>query len=280
MALIASRLLGISFSFTLHGSDLLVHADLLATKLRFCRFCATVSQFNREYILRNYAQFPSSKILLRRLGVDPPAVESLFPWQTSPLIFSAGRLHPVKNYRFLIEACAALRDEGRDFRCLIAGEGPERKALERQIDALQLCDRVRLLGMVEHAQLTQYYRRAAVTVLTSRSEGIPVALMEAMALGKIVLAPSITGVPELVQHGRTGFLYEPGSISDFLANLRWILDGDASLEKVRKAAREQIAANYDREDNVRRFAGHVLEHTCISEKNYENSLLQQVQLPV
>jgi glycosyltransferase involved in cell wall biosynthesis len=275
MALIASRLLGVSFSFTLHGSDLLVHADLLATKLRCCQFCATISEFNREYILRNYGMVPPSKILIRRLGVIRP-IQGSNCLQASPLIFSAGRLHPVKNYQFLIEGCAALRDEGREFHCLIAGDGPEKKALEKQIDALQLSNRVRLLGMVEHAELAQYYQRAAVIVLTSRSEGIPVVLMEAMALGKIVLAPSITGIPELVEHGRTGFLYEPGSRSDFLANLRWILDGDRSLEKIREAAMEQIAINYDRECNVRRFADDFLERTGVSEKSHENSLLQQV----
>jgi glycosyltransferase involved in cell wall biosynthesis len=280
MALIASRLLGISFSFTLHGSDLLVHADLLATKLpRFCQFCATISEFNREYILLNYGPVPPSKILVRRLGVDRSPQASWFP-QTPPLIFSAGRLHPVKNYRFLIDGCAALRDEGREFLCLIAGDGPERKALEEQIEALRLCNRVRLLGMIDRAQLAEYYQRAAVIVLTSRSEGIPVTLMEAMALGKIVLAPSITGIPELVEHGRSGFLYEPGSRSDFLANLRWTLDGDLSLGKIREAAREQITANYDREGNVRRFADDFLDRIGVSENDHEDSLLQQVQLPV
>ena len=70
MALVAARLLGIGFSFTLHGSDLLQRADFLSAKLSACRFCITVSDYNRDYILRNYPAIPADKIVVHRLGVD------------------------------------------------------------------------------------------------------------------------------------------------------------------------------------------------------------------
>ncbi len=144
MALAAARLLGIGFSFTLHGSDLLQRADLLSTKLRACKFCVTVSDFNRHYIFRNYPSTPSEKVIVQRLGVD-----RVLPWPISAAeaghrkfcLLSVGRLHRVKDYRFLIQACAVLRNQGLDFLCWIVGEGPERPALERQIMALGLpCD--------------------------------------------------------------------------------------------------------------------------------------------
>jgi glycosyl transferase family 4 len=72
MALVAGRLLGIGFSFTLHGSDLLQRADLMAAKLRACQFCVTVSDFNRNYILKHYPSTPESKVVVQRLGVDRP----------------------------------------------------------------------------------------------------------------------------------------------------------------------------------------------------------------
>ena len=75
MALTAARLLGISFSFTLHGSDLLQRADLLSAKLRACQFCVTVSDFNRQHILHNYTDIPPEKIIVQRLGVD-----RVLPW--------------------------------------------------------------------------------------------------------------------------------------------------------------------------------------------------------
>ena len=131
MALVAARLLGISFSFTLHGSDLLQRADLMAAKLRACQFCVTVSDFNRKYILDRYPSTPESKVIVQRLGVDrvfstPAPADGA---QNRFCLLAVGRLHRVKNYEFLIQACAALRDEGLDIICWIVGEGPERSAL-------------------------------------------------------------------------------------------------------------------------------------------------------
>lgn len=261
MALVAARLLGIGFSFTLHGSDLLVHADLLAAKLRACRFCVTVSDFNREHILRNYPATPPSKVLVHRLGVDRVPTSADRPAASKQRRFcllSVGRLHPVKNYRFLIQGCAALRDEGLDFLCWIVGEGPERAALERLIDELRLRDQVLLPGHVARTDLSGYYRYADLVALTSLSEGLPVVLMEAMAHEKLVLAPAITGIPELVEHKRTGFLYHSGSLTDFVSTVQWILDHKASLGAVQRAAAESIALNYDRQQNLRRFADQFL----------------------
>jgi colanic acid/amylovoran biosynthesis glycosyltransferase len=283
MALVAARLLGIGFSLTLHGSDLLLHGNLLAAKLRFCRFCVTVSNFNRDYIFRRFPSIPESKVLVQRLGVDcvPSSDEAeLAPDEQPFLLLSVGRLNRVKNHRFLIQACAALRDEGRAFRCWIAGEGPERPALEHQIEALQLQAQVRLLGHIPRNELSDYYRRAGVVLLTSLSEGIPVVLMEAMARQKLVLAPAITGIPELVEHARTGFLYEPGSMRDFLDVLSCILDRRSSLAPVRRAAAASVSANYNRQRNLRSFADHFLERIASSEHAHENPLLQQVQLSV
>ncbi len=197
MALAAARLLGIGFSFTLHGSDLLQRADLLSAKLSACKFCVTVSDYNRQYILRKYPSTPSDKIIVQRLGVD-----RVVSWPTATTtcaaeanvgadqrrfcLLSVGRLNQVKDYRFLIQACAALRDQGLDFLCWIVGEGPERPALESQIVELGLQGRVYLIGQVPRADLPGYYRYADLVVMTSKSEGIPVVLMEAMAHEKLV----------------------------------------------------------------------------------------------
>jgi colanic acid/amylovoran biosynthesis glycosyltransferase len=283
MAFVAAHLLEIGFSFTLHGSDLLVHADLLNAKLSHCRFCITVSDFNREHILRNFPSTPPSKIIVQRLGVDPvPRMNVPVP-KPEPRRFcllSVGRLHAVKNYEFLIRACAVLRDEGLDFLCWIVGEGPERPALEYQIADLRLGERVLLLGRVDRADLSGYYRYADLIALTSLSEGLPVVLMEAMAHEKLVLAPAITGIPELVEHGRTGFLYQSGSLPEFVSTVQWILDRKASLTAVERAAGESIALNYDRQRNLRQFAEQFLARIAQPEHLYASSLLQQVQLPV
>jgi len=282
MALIASRLLGVGFSFTLHGSDLLLHENLLGTKLRFCRFCMTVSDYNRDYILQKFPRTSAAKVLVQRLGVDVD--ESAWSERPQPehipLLLSVGRLNGVKNHEFLIQACAALRNEGRAFRCSIAGDGPQRRYLAGLIRALELQGYIRLLGHVPRTTLFEIYPRADLVVLTSRSEGIPLALMEAMARGTLVLAPAITGIPELVRHKENGFLYQPGSILDFLESVRWILDRRSSLEHVRRAAVETISAQYNRQHNVAGFADRFLARLGGGKDRHEDSLLQQVQLSV
>ncbi len=283
MALVAARLLGIGFSFTLHGSDLLVRADLLAAKLHECRFCVTVSDFNRKHILKSFPSTPPSKVIVQRLGVDrvPRSnVPVVKPQPRRLCLLSVGRLHAVKNYAFLIQACAALRDEGVDFLCWIVGEGPDRPALELLIDELRLRDQVLLLGYVDRADLFSYYQYADLVALTSLSEGLPLVLMEAMAHEKLVLAPAITGIPELVEHGRTGFLYKSGSLTDFISTVRWILDHTASLGAVQRSAAESIAVNYNRQQNVGQFADQFLARIDQPESQYASSLLQQVQLSV
>lgn len=283
MALVAAKLLGIDFSFTLHGSDLLVRRDLLAAKIAACRFCVTVSDFNRDYILRHYPSTPPWKVLVQRLGVDRAIPAPQAPHVDRPRRFcllAVGRLHPVKNYPFLLQACAALREEGIDLLCWIAGDGPERPKLERLISSLKLEGRVLLLGNVARSDLSAYYRHADLVVLTSLSEGLPVVLMEAMAHGRLVLAPSMTGIPELVEHRRNGFLYVRESLTDFVGMTRWILDHHDLLSDVGRAAAETIATSYDRQSNVMQFADEFLRRITQPEPIYAHSVLQQVQLPV
>ena len=285
MALAAARLLGIGFSFTLHGSDLLQRADLLPAKLRACQFCVTISDFNRQHILHNYPFMPLEKIIVQRLGVD-----RVLSWPTPALaaeadrrrfcLLSVGRLHQVKGHDFLVKACAALRDQCLDFICWIVGEGLERPALESQINELGLQGRVYLLGHVPRTDLPGYYRYADLVVMTSKSEGIPVVLMEAMAHEKLVLAPAITGIPELVEHQRTGFLYQPGSLPDFVSAVSWIQANKASLAGIQRAAAASIAASYNRQRNLRAFAEQFLARISQPEGDHAHPVLQQIRLSV
>jgi glycosyltransferase involved in cell wall biosynthesis len=197
VGMVAARLLGASFSMTLHGSDLLLHGVYLDTKLKNCQSCITISDYNRRYILDHFPGIEASKVILSRLGMDavPPTKFRQRVASNPPRDFAllaVGRLHAVKGHAFLVRACAQLRDAGLDFRCTIAGEGPERRGLESLIRDQRLGDCVILLGHVPQQELDALYRRAHLVVLTSLSEGIPVVLMEAMVRGKIVLAPAIT----------------------------------------------------------------------------------------
>lgn len=287
VGMVAARLFGVGFSMTLHGSDLLVRGDYLDIKLKACKFCFTVSEFNRNSILERYPLVASNKIVVQRLGVDP----SFWKPRRAPErddrfhIVSVGRLHAIKNHAFLILACRELKAAGVELQCTIAGDGEQRVALEELIGRLALQAEVTLAGHIPRTDLPNLYATADVVVLTSHSEGIPLTLMEAMAMERVVIAPAITGIPELVTHGKTGFLYQPGSMEDLLTQLRTVVQGGEQLGPIRRAARQQVIRNFDSRTNLARFVRTFLsqvgmatphEAPAAQEHAHENPVLQQI----
>jgi glycosyltransferase involved in cell wall biosynthesis len=296
IAMVAARLLGVSFSFTLHGSDLLLNAAYLDAKLQSCRVCVTISEFNRRHILHHHPGASVGKVIVSRLGTDVRERTGSAPnnrrdAQRPLALLAVGRLHAVKDHAFLVLACAQLRELGLDFQCSIAGDGPERQRLEVLIRHNRLDDFVKLLGSIARGEMDSLYRRADVVVLTSRSEGIPLVLMEAMAQGRVVIAPAITGIPELVVPGKTGFLYVPGSIDDLVKRLLFVHElmraedrhSVSRLDWIRHAARVQVLHNFNRAKNLSYFCELFLGMigTNVSEPQdrnppYENLVLQQI----
>src|SRR5262249_42940948 len=118
-------------------------------------------------------------------------------------------------------------------------------------------------------------------------EGIPLVLVEAMAMERVVVAPAITGIPELVTSGQTGFLYEPGSMEDFLAKLTAIRLVGSNLGQLRRAARRHIERHYDARRNVVAMANdflrrinHGAQPRASQRETDEDPLLQQIQLRI
>jgi colanic acid/amylovoran biosynthesis glycosyltransferase len=262
VAMVAARLLNIPFSMTLHGSDLLANKAYLDLKLRHCQFCVTISEFNRRYILEHYPEVDPGKVYVRRLGVDRSvsSIPQQKPQDARMAMLAVGRLHAVKDHAFLVRTCHQLKNRGLRFGCAIAGEGPERQHLEALIHDLHLEQEVRLLGLLARDELDREYGKADLVVLTSQSEGIPLALMEAMALEKLVLAPAITGIPELVVDGTTGFLYRPGSAEDFIAKLEILSNAHSDFTDVRRNAREHVSRDFNRLENLSAFCNLLLAH--------------------
>jgi len=137
----------------------------------------------------------------------------------TPLIGSVGCLAPRKDYATLFDALALLRARGIDFRAAVVGDGPERGALEARLATLGLGDRVRLLG--ERADVETLLPAMDLFVLSSREEGIPNALLEAMAAGRPAVATAVGGTPEVLTDGVTGWLVPasaPEALADALAD--------------------------------------------------------------
>ena len=284
IAMVAAHFRGIEFSMTLHGSDLLLHSAFLDTKLKHCKFCVTISEFNQRHILEHYPDVQPAKVVVRRMGVDLGkdnlAASPVSRESPHLSMLAVGRLHPVKDHAFLIRACHLLKNRNVPFVCVIAGDGPERTSIETLIRNLDLQGEVRLAGQLSHQQLAAGYKAAGLVVLTSRSEGIPLVLMEAMARARPVLAPAITGIPELVLDGKNGFLYRPGSLEDFVARVEIVHRSHSALGPLCRAARQHVLEHFNREKNLAAFCDLFLTHISHTKsqareiESYANSLLQ------
>lgn len=283
----AARLMNVGFSMTLHGSDLLLSGSYLDSKLAYCDFCITISEYNRNYILRKFPEVEPGKIFVSRLGVDVPATLPHSNRDTNTLsLLAVGRLREVKDHAFLLRVCAELVARGVRFSCRIAGDGPERRRLESLIESGGLQERVTLLGHIARRGLDALYQAADVVVLTSRSEGIPLVLMEAMTRGKIVVAPAITGIPELVRAGETGFAYKPGSVKDCASQLQVIhqllsAEGrreSAYLEQIRRNGIAYIEQNFNRVKNLETFGNLFVTRIAArgESRTDANLILQQI----
>lgn len=222
LALLASEILGIGYSFTVHAHDLFVDTTMLVEKVRRAAFITAISEFNRQRLLALCGAWATPKLHVVRCGVDLHA----FPFrqrddrsaECAPYtILAVGSLQEYKGHEHLIRACARLRDlePGQPFRCVIAGGGVLMGPLSRLIQRLGLTRQVRLLGAQDQHAVRALMQEADLLVLPSvvarsgQMEGIPVVLMEAMASGLPVVASALSGIPELVRHEETGLLVAP-----------------------------------------------------------------------
>lgn len=166
------------------------------------------------------------------------------------LVGSVGCLAPRKDYGTLLEALALLAGRGRAFQVVLVGDGPERAALESRAAALGLGARVRFLG--EREDVERLLRAMDVFVLSSREEGIPNALLEAMAAARPVVATAVGGTPEVVRDGETGWLVPPGSPAALADALEQALAHPDEARRRGAAARRSVETAMGIDAMVRR----------------------------
>ena len=193
------------------------------------------------------------------------------------VMLAVGRLHPSRTTHFWCAHAAFCKIEAFASSARLR-RGEERSSLQRLIHDLDLRAEVLLLGHLPIPQLHACYADSTLVVLTSRSEGMPLVLMEAMAHGKTVLAPAITGIPELVCDGETGFLYRTGSLEDFVFQVERISKLHSALGPIRERARQHVLEHFNREKNVTAFGEAFLRRLGRASGNnsYENPVLQQI----
>jgi glycosyltransferase involved in cell wall biosynthesis len=254
------ELTGIAYGFTAHAHDLYVDRAMLPEKVRRADLVVTISEFNRRLLERACGGAASGKVHVVRCGVDlsafAPVPRRLPPIPTFACVAS---LRPYKGHEVLIEAAALLRREGIDLRVVLVGDGVLRRRLEARVARAGLGDVVTLRGALPHQEIPAVLAGATALVLPSvtardgQMEGIPVALMEAMAAGVPVVASRLSGIPELVRDGETGLLV-PERDPVALASAMDRLARDPVLAaRLAEAGRRAVLEDHDLSRNVARL---------------------------
>ncbi|WP_205481682.1 glycosyltransferase [Sphingomonas arenae] len=248
VGLLASSHLRINWSFTMHGiSELDYPAGLmLPEKIEAASFVACVSWFGRSQAMRMIPPREWEKLTVVRCGLelDRLPARSIAPADGRRFI-CVGRLSPEKGHTGLIQAFAKLRQAQPNVRLDLVGDGPDRAELERQVAALGLEEAVTFLGRLpEHATL-QEVANADVLILPSFMEGLPVVLMEAMAMGVPVVASRVAGIPELVHDDVNGLLFTPSHWDELLHRLERVSDDSSLRARFAEQGKKDVIEEFD-----------------------------------
>ena len=247
------------YSITVHGPDEFYDApgQYLTQKIIAADFICCISHFARSQLMKLSPYEHWSKLEISRLGVDP-GVFTPRPFHPAPETFEiicVGRLTPAKGQHILIEAIARLRDQGRNPSLRLVGDGEDRASLERQTRQLNLDDHIIFEGAVNQDRIRDLYARASAFAIPSFAEGIPVVLMEAMAMEIPCVTTRITGIPELIEDGHNGLLTAPSDIEGLANALARLIDDPDLRKKLGENGRQKVLKEYDLSANVERLAG-------------------------
>lgn len=255
VALIVKRLTGARLSITVHGPDEFfdVKENLLAEKIAAADFIICISYFAQSQLMKLVPSSHWGKFEIARLGVDlmrfsarPPEMPPRTNGSDHPFaILCVGRLVAAKGQAILLAAVAQLLEQGRPVRLTLVGDGPERSALETEATRFGIATSIVFAGAVNQDRIGEFYRATDVFALASFAEGIPVVLMEAMAMEIPCIATRIAGIAELIEDGVTGLLVAPSDVAGMAEAIARLMDSAALREELGRAGRQRVEREYE-----------------------------------
>jgi len=259
------RLLDKPFGFTCHAHDIFTERQLLARKLDEAAVAVTISRYNVDWLSANVAGDGARRLKVVHCGVDLAHA----PWQPDhrkdDQLLAVGRLDPIKGFDTLISALSLLQKRGVGFNCRLVGSGPLEADLREQARCMGVSEQIEFAGAQPQQVVRRWMDEAALFVLPSQvasdgnRDGIPVALMEAMASGCVTVSTRVSGIPELIEDHVSGLLVDakdPAALADALQRLL----EDASLRReLAASARERVEQQFDSRIEAARLRGHMQE---------------------
>lgn len=272
VARLASLVCGIPYSFTAHAKDIFhdgVDPVDLGEKLADAALVATVSDYNLAYLREGFGP-RAARVQRIYNGLDLERFPYSSPRSRAPRIVAVGRLVEKKGFPILLLACARLLAKGVDFHCEIIGNGEMEAALGHQILALGLKERVRMLGARPQVEVVARVRQAAVLAAPcvvgadGNRDGLPTVLLEAMALGTPCVATPVTGIPEVVEDGRSGLLVPPADVDALADSLERLLVDEGLRERLSVDARQRVETSFDSRKNAFLLRTAIAASACLA----------------
>jgi colanic acid/amylovoran biosynthesis glycosyltransferase len=258
VALFTRLLGGPRYSFTVHGPEEFDHPVELSLpeKIAHATAVIAVSDFGRSQLYRwiPYTEWP--KVHVVRCGVDAAFLAAgPQPVVDNRRLLCVGRLSEQKGQLLILEALAGLAKQGIGFEMVLAGDGPMRAVVEERVRDLALGASVRITGWVSNDDVRKELLAARILLLPSFAEGLPVALMEALALGRPAISTYVAGIPELLQDRVNGWLIPAGSIEALTAAIKEALETPAAaLAAMGRAGAAAVATRHDANREAARLA--------------------------
>ena len=256
VALIATRFGNIEFSLSVHGPDEFydVQQNVLREKIEEAVFVRCIGYYCQSQLMRLTPMSQWGKFHIVRCGLYHDEF-SRRPARKVPgkTVLCVGRMCPSKGQAVLIEATRILRARGVDLQVVLLGGGEDLDAIRNMVKSKGLGTIVQVEGPVGHSRVKESLAECDLFVLPSFAEGIPVALMEAMASGVPVMSTNIMGIPELIEHGVSGLLVQPSNVEQLADAIEAVLLGKIDTGKFLDNAVEKIKTTYDVEANTRKL---------------------------
>lgn len=263
VAFLASMISEIPYSFTAHAVDIFKESlskKALKLKIENAAFVVTVSDYNKQY-LSAISSESANKMIKVNNGIDLDMFREASNQAEGRFTFlSVGRFVEKKGHKVLVDACEILRREGVDFRCVMIGQGNLQSAISKAIVDKKLDDCISLLGPKTQDEVLEQYRQSHAYVLPCTTgsdgnrDGLPVAIVEALACGIPVITTPMTGNPEVVKHGHNGLMVPFDSPKETAEAMKLLLQDRNLYASLRSNARRSVADTFDIKLTVRNLA--------------------------
>lgn len=255
----ASTISGVPFTFMSHANDLFERGILLKEKAARSKFAVTISDYNVKFLLENNVQ--KDKIKIVRCGINTQ--EYTFTQKNTlnnpPTFGTLGRLVEKKGMDILVKALGKLKYKEIDFKLEIAGDGPLLQEIRNLVKEQKLENNVEFKGALSHDKVCDWMKNLDAFILACKvdsngdQDGIPVVLMEAMAVGTPVISTFISGIPELIEDKISGFLAEPGNPISLSEKIEELISHQSDVTKLTENAKNRIHQEFDQKVNIDRL---------------------------